>query len=56
MLRKLVAVALALAAQPLMAHTGHNAPPAHVHGWGIEHIALLGVVVVIALFAAAGRK
>jgi hypothetical protein len=56
MTSRIVLAAFALFAQPLLAHTGHSAPPAHIHGWGIEHVALLGVALVAVLLARHGRK
>jgi len=43
---RIALIAAAAVAGPVLGHTGHGAPTGHVHGWGVEHIALLGAAVL----------
>ena len=38
----------------LLAHPGHGAPDAHLHGWGVEHALL--IIIVFGVLAFALRK
>jgi hypothetical protein len=46
------AAALMVFAGNAAAHPGHGAPEVHIHGWGVEHVLLLVVVLVFLAFAA----
>ncbi len=48
------AAALIAFSGELFAHPGHGAPDVHVHGWGVEHVLLL--VVILGVLAFAVRK
>jgi hypothetical protein len=52
-MRSLMAVLVVFAGNAL-AHPGHGAAEAHVHGWGPEHVLLL--VAVLAALAYAAKK
>jgi len=46
-----VATALVVFAGQALAHPGHGAPEGHIHGFGVEHVLLLAVVVAFLAFA-----
>lgn len=45
------ATALIVFAGQAVAHPGHGAPESHIHGFGVEHVLLLAVVLVVLAFA-----
>ncbi len=49
-MRSAVAV-LAVFAGEVLAHDGHGAPEGHFHSFGLEHAALVALVVAIVVYA-----
>ena len=45
------AAALIIFSGELLAHPGHGAPAGHIHGWGVEHVLLLAVVLGLLAYA-----